>query len=244
MMPAKPLLALAAALCAGGAVAAECTASSGPLQTPLVELYTSEGCSSCPPADRWLGTLKQSSDTVAIAYHVDYWDYIGWKDRFAEPRNGQRQRNKVALTGGRTVYTPQIMINGRDSRAWRGNDPLAGVARGTATAHIQLTSAKAPTGATVSVRATAPSDRQTQLVVARYENGHQSEVKAGENRGETLSHSFVVRDWETRTMPSKAPLNVDVRFLPQEKSGGVVAFIEDLRSGEVLQALALPDCHS
>ena len=98
--------------------------------------------------------------------------------------------------------------------------------------------------ATVSVRATAPSDRQTQLVVARYENGHQSEVKAGENWGETLSHSFVVRDWETRTMPSKAPLNVDVRFLPQEKSGGVVAFIEDLRSGEVLQALALPDCHS
>ncbi|HQV14658.1 MAG TPA: DUF1223 domain-containing protein [Denitromonas sp.] len=243
-MPAKPLLALAAALCAGGVTAAECTASSGPLQTPLVELYTSEGCSSCPPADRWLGTLKQSSDTVAIAYHVDYWDYIGWKDRFAEPRNGQRQRNKVALTGGRTVYTPQIMINGRDSRAWRGNDPLAGVTREAAKAHIQLTAIKTPTGATVSVRATAPSDRQTQLVVTRYENGHRSEVKAGENRGETLSHSFVVRDWETRAMPSNAPLNADVRFLPQEKSGGVVAFIEDLRSGEVLQALALPDCHS
>lgn len=241
-MPAKPLLALAAALCAGGAAAAECTASSGPLQTPLVELYTSEGCSSCPPADRWLGTLKQSTDTVALAYHVDYWDYIGWKDRFAEPRNGQRQRNKVALTGGRTVYTPQIMINGRDSRAWRGNDPLANVPREAAKAQIQLTAVNAPSGATVTVRATAPGDRQTQLVVARYENGHQSEVKAGENRGATLSHSFVVRDWETRPMPTHTPLATDVRLQPAEKPGGVVAFIEDVRSGEVLQALALPDC--
>ncbi|KAA3649459.1 MAG: DUF1223 domain-containing protein [Proteobacteria bacterium] len=241
-MFAKPLLALAATFCAGTTTAAECTAHSGPRQTPLVELYTSEGCSSCPPADRWLGTIAQSADTVALAYHVDYWDDIGWKDRFAEPRNSQRQRDKVALAGGRTVYTPQVMINGRDSRAWRGHNPLANVPRDAATAQIQLTAVAAPSGATVSVRATAPGDRQTQLVVARYENGHQSEVKAGENQGETLKHHFVVRDWETRPMPANAPLQTDIRLQAPEHTGGVVAFIEDLRSGEVLQALALPDC--
>ncbi|MBT0963573.1 DUF1223 domain-containing protein [Denitromonas iodatirespirans] len=236
-MSAKPLLALTAALFAGTA-AADCTVSSGPTQTPLVELYTSEGCSSCPPADRWLSRLTGAKDTVALAFHVDYWDYIGWKDRFAEPRNGQRQRDKVALAGGRTVYTPQIMVNGRDSRAWRGGDPLAGLARGSAQAQIRLTS----DGDTVRVQASAPAGRSARLVIARYENGHQSVVKAGENSGATLDHDFVVRDWETHPMPTDTPLNTDIHLRAPEKPGGVAAFVEDMHSGDVLQALALPDC--
>lgn len=236
-MFAKPLLALTAALFAGAATA-ECTASSGPVQTPLVELYTSEGCSSCPPADRWLSRLTGTKDAVALAFHVDYWDDIGWKDRFAEPRNGQRQRNKVTLAGGRTMYTPQIMVNGRDSHAWRGGDPLAGLARGPAQAQIRLTS----DGDTVRVQASAPAGRSARLVIARYENGHQSVVKAGENSGATLDHDFVVRDWESRPMPTDAPLTAEIRLHAPEKPGGVAAFVEDPRSGEVLQALALPDC--
>ena len=230
------------ALVTPAAHAAECTARSGPLQTPLVELYTSEGCSSCPPAERWLNSLKHADDTVALAYHVDYWDYIGWADRFAAPRNSKRQRDKVSLAGGRTVYTPQIMINGHDSHAWRGGNPLGDTARAPARAHIELTTRQTSTGTAVSVRATAPAGPRTQLVVARYENGHQSRVKAGENRGATLDHDFVVRDWTARTLPANTPLNAEFHFLPAEKPGGVAAFVEDLRSGAVLQAVALADC--
>lgn len=245
----SPNLLKAALICAtfslnAGAIASQCTATSAATQTPLVELYTSEGCSSCPPADRWLSGLKHAPDTVALAFHVDYWDYIGWEDRFAEPRNGKRQRHKVALSAGRSVYTPQIMVNGRDTRAWRGQDPLADTPRGPALAQIQLRADPEAAGNTISVRATAPADRQTQVVIARYENGHRSAVEAGENRGATLHHDFVVRDWESHPVPRNAPLTADVRFLHSGKPGGVVAFVEDVRNGEVLQALALPDCRN
>ena len=241
-MLAKTSLLFAATFAALPALAAECTAHSAATRTPLVELYTSEGCSSCPPADRWLSGLKGHDDAIALSWHVDYWDYIGWKDRFAEPRNSRRQRDKVSLAGGRTIYTPQIMVNGHDSRAWRGHDPLGSVERPAASARIALTMTPTTTGQTIRLQAEAPRERKTQLVVARYENGHQSSVKAGENRGETLKHDFVVRDWETRPMPTQGPLETEVRFLPGETRGGVVAFIEDLHSGDVLQTVALADC--
>lgn len=229
-----------------GGIAAQCSATSGAMQTPLVELYTSEGCSSCPPADRWLSGLKRTPGTVALAFHVDYWDTIGWQDRFAEPRNAKRQRHKVALSAGRSayVYTPQIMVNGRDTRTWRGQNPLADTPRGPALAQIQLSADFAAAGNTVRVRATAPADRPTQVIIARYENGHRSAVKAGENRGATLDHDFVVHDWESHPVPRNAPLSTEARFSTSGNSGGVVAFVEDLSSGEVLQALALPDCRN
>jgi len=107
-----------------GAIAASCGVSSAPTRTPLITLYTSEGCSSCPPADRWLSQLTTRSDIVALAFHVDYWDYIGWKDRFGDPRNTARQREWARATHTRTIYTPQILVNGKDAFLWRTKDPL------------------------------------------------------------------------------------------------------------------------
>jgi hypothetical protein len=94
----------------------------------LLELYTSEGCDSCPPANEWLGAQsKQFSvdQLVPIALHVDYWDYIGWKDRFASPAFGQRHRATVNANGGRKVYTPQLFVGNQEARDWRQSGALA-----------------------------------------------------------------------------------------------------------------------
>src|SRR3954471_11896518 len=106
----------AAALLAGGfsAVAANsaCKAESAATLTPVIELYTSEGCSSCPPADRWLSSLKTRAaggHAVVQAFHVGYWDYIGWVDRFASPANTARQRQVAAQNGLSGIYTPQLV---------------------------------------------------------------------------------------------------------------------------------------
>src|SRR5262245_35977291 len=100
---------------------AGCKAQSGPGTAALVELYTSEGCSSCPPADRWLATLGQRyapGSVVPLALHVDYWDYIGWKDPYAKREFSLRQRKLSQLQRMALVYTPQVVLQGRDFRRW------------------------------------------------------------------------------------------------------------------------------
>jgi hypothetical protein len=89
------------------------TVQSGATVPRLVELYTSEGCSSCPPADRWLSGLKRQPGVIAVAFHVDYWNGLGWPDRFSSPAFTERQKQGVGSNGSRYAYTPQIVVNGR-----------------------------------------------------------------------------------------------------------------------------------
>ena len=95
-----------------------CLARSGAMAPTVVELYTSEGCSSCPPADRWLSTLKGQPGVLALAFHVNYWDRLGWPDRFASAEATARQHELAQRAGSRNVYTPQVIANGRDWRFW------------------------------------------------------------------------------------------------------------------------------
>ena len=100
---------------------ADCRAHSPDHATALIELYTSEGCDSCPPADRWLSSLSSRNlgdRAVALALHVDYWDRLGWKDRFGSAGFSQRQRDESARSGGDFVYTPQVLLQGRDFPQW------------------------------------------------------------------------------------------------------------------------------
>src|SRR2546430_2171499 len=98
----------------------ECTAMNDKRHIALLELYTSEGCDSCPPTDRWLSDLPsrgyRPNRVVVLAFHVDYWDYIGWRDSFAQARFSERQRLANARNAARVVYTPQLMLNGKDFR--------------------------------------------------------------------------------------------------------------------------------
>ena len=169
-----------------------CSARSAAGITPVVELYTSEGCSSCPPADRWLSRLKADPGVVALAFHVDYWDRLGWKDRFASPAYTQRQAQQQAGSGARFSYTPQVLLDGADRPDWpRLPAPLT--ARSAAPVEVQLVRDGNHFSATVVALGGAPARLAAYWAVT--EQGHVSAVKAGENEGATLRHDHVVREY-------------------------------------------------
>lgn len=197
--PSRPALVLATAtllLAAGTAAAqgaASCQAQSGPTIAPVLELYTSEGCSSCPPADQWLSTLKDKAPAGAVieAFHVGYWDYIGWVDRFATPAHTSRQRQVAGWNNLRSIYTPQAVLNGADWKAWGRGLPAPAE---PAQASIRLRQlAPDQFEATVTPAAGAPQRWSAYWTLT--EHGHTSKVKAGENAGATLAHDFVVRQY-------------------------------------------------
>ena len=243
---------LAAAVLAFGwlshaASAAQCTAASGDRRVPLLELYTSEGCDSCPPVDRWVSDLPTRGfgvdRLVVLAFHVDYWDYIGWRDPFAHARFSERQRAANARIGSRTIYTPQLMLNGRDFRG-RDTARIAEIGRSAPQASIRFAVAPAPAhfDVTGSWSAGEAAARQAQGWLALYENRLANNVLAGENRGKRLQHDFVVRDI-VGPLPAgnfTQKFTLDTRWKRNEL--GVAAFVQDARTGEALQALALPGC--
>jgi hypothetical protein len=150
------------------------TFESGETQNSVLELFTSEGCSSCRPAEKWMSALKSSQDvwkkTVPVAFHVDYWDGLGWRDRFAKPEFTLRQQRYAAAWGGDSVYTPGFVVNGKEWRGWLGYDGKL--------------------SATFVPKATQP--RALVLNVALLGNDLESDVKRGENSGRKLRHDFVV----------------------------------------------------
>lgn len=202
----------------------------------VVELYTSEGCDSCPPADRWLSSLHGRDDVIAAAFHVDYWDRLGWRDRFASARFTQRQAQAQAHSGVNFSYTPQVLVGGRDWRRWPALPAAA-----PAAARVRLTLQRE--GDRVQWQAQPLDGGSTALALwwAVLEDGHLSEVKAGENAGATLRHDHVVRDlgrvppWRgSATQSFEAPLRGE---------GGrpvrVIAVVTDATSGAPVQAAQL-----
>lgn len=234
---------------AGAAVDARCVAVSGPSRAPLLELYTSEGCNNCPPADRWLSGLRERKprDVVPLAFHVDYWNKGGWVDRFSQPAWTQRQSRIAAMHHSPTVYTPQFVLDGRDWRAWRGDLPEAGGERAGATLTLRL---KPPRHGRLEVNAEARMREHpdgTQVSLALYENNLISRVAAGENAGSLLRHDFVVRRLTGPfPLPESGVLRLREAFVLeadwQPTNLGVAAFIQNAGSGEVYQALRLHLC--
>jgi hypothetical protein len=186
------LLVACAPLLAGAAV---CERSAGVRPPLVVELYTSEGCSSCPPADRWLSTLKGRDDLLPLAFHVSYWNRLGWVDRFATQDATQRQYALARAMGAPNVYTPQVVAQGRDWRRWPALPPAAEVPPAPMSLKVRRE------GERVIADVGASPGRWTGYW-AVLEDGHRSRVSAGENRGETLAHDHVVRlyrsvgDWQ------------------------------------------------
>ncbi|MEZ5707376.1 MAG: DUF1223 domain-containing protein [Burkholderiaceae bacterium] len=173
--------------------ASTCQAQSGATPPTVVELYTSEGCSSCPPADRWLSSLNNQPDVLPLAFHVNYWDRLGWQDRFATRATTERQHRVREVLKGRYVYTPQVVLNGRDERQWSGYAAgrLAQVAGATPSAPPTLTLQRTGHEVTATV-----GTAQGQPALAGYwavvQDGLSSRVTRGENAGETLQHDHVV----------------------------------------------------
>lgn len=217
---------------------AACQARSGERIVPVVELYTSEGCSSCPPADRWLSTLKRDPAIVALAFHVNYWDRLGWRDRFATPAFTQRQGEQRAVNGAPYNYTPQVVVQGLDRRDWFAR-PLPVEVAGRPRVDITLARDAQGVGATVTPRAGAPE--RLAAYWALTEDGHRSNVGAGENSGATLAHDYVVREllavppWQGAATLQFVPATP----APTGHPRAVNLVVVDAASGRPLQALRL-----
>lgn len=181
--------AFAATFLTVGAAAQTCEVRSGPQPLAVVELYTSEGCSSCPPADRWLSTLKARDKVLALSFHVNYWNHLGWRDPFATPETTARQYRLKEALGGKYVYTPQVVLNGRDHRSWNGQSAssLGGLPATTAPA-LRLSRQ----GDVVTAQIAPAPASELAGYWAVLQDGLVSKVTRGENAGENLRHDHVV----------------------------------------------------
>ena len=241
-----PTFLMLSALAASSADAATgCSVHSAASMPAVVELYTSEGCSSCPPADRWLSRLKAEPSVVALAFHVDYWDRLGWQDRFASPAYTQRQAQQQASSGARFSYTPQVIVDGVDRPDWPGlANGLASGNRPAAPVAVQLVRDGLRVSATVTSLRGAPARLAAYWAVT--EQGHVSIVKAGENNGATLTHDDVVRDYRT-VAPWPAAAGAPARTLTFDLAGAadpahpreVDLVIVNADSGRPVQAVKL-----
>ena len=251
-------------------------ADSGVKTVSIAELYTSEGCDSCPPADKWFSTISlKKNGVVPLAFHVDYWDYIGWKDRFGKPGFAERQRKLVGLQSSRTVYTPQVMLDGKDARNAVNYVSNLGTFNSQLDASIRDLAAK-PAEVSLKLRAQSAlnaidvavavglSDELSgkdgasslSLYFVLTENNLVSRVTAGENKGALLKHDHVVRELSGPIqIPADAGSPTDSAnnaaeikrtiSLPKDwkrEDLNLVAFVQNNRSGRVLQAVSVPVC--
>jgi hypothetical protein len=242
--PAAALLTLLVATAVQAQATGHCSARSGPAVAPVVELYTSEGCSSCPPADAWLSRLKADPGVVALAFHVDYWDRLGWKDRFASAAYTQRQAQSQRSSGARFSYTPQVIVDGVDRPDWsRAGSPSS--ARGRAAATVEVSLARDGNRFSASVATTTGAPVRLAAYWAVTEQGHVSAVKAGENEGATLRHDHVVREYKAvdawRVAPNAPALLAFESTLAADAAHAraVNLVIVDADSGRPVQALKL-----
>lgn len=189
-------LALALGLAASSVWAAPQTITGPANRVSLLELYTSEGCNSCPPAEQWVSHLQQDArlwkGLVPVTFHVDYWDYLGWKDPFDSHAYTERQQQIASEAGGiagMVIYTPQFVVDGQDWRGWVDDKPL----QMDDTAQLGSLSLTAD-GRRVAVRfsPTRPRSDALQARVVLLAFGADVPVGAGENRGVTLRHDFLV----------------------------------------------------
>jgi hypothetical protein len=241
-----PMIAMAAP------AAPTCHAMTGAQRGALVELYTSEGCSSCPPADRWFAQLASTANPTRLsllAFHVDYWDSIGWPDRFGSGVYSDRQHDRVGNAGSSAVYTPQVMLGQRVGLPWGSSAALAalrGVNAQASPLALDLSAMPGAGGLDVSLKVlptTGVALPTGALYLALYENGLSSQVKAGENSGVLLHHERVVRQLLGPYPLSGNQWSRVLRVVPPRDARadrlGLTAFVQS-RPGDTLQALSLP----
>ena len=231
---------LAAAL----AVSIQTVAAAAEKPLTVVELYTSQGCSSCPPADAFLGELAKRDDLLALSMHVDYWDYIGWKDVFASPENTKRQRAYAANLGMRYVYTPQMIVQGAAHTT--GSDRgkiLAMIAKERKSKRVAVRISRAEDGIRITVAGagTAGIKEEAAVWLAVFDNRHDTVIKRGENGGRTLSYYNVVRDMKRIGTWNGQPLDIPTGNTDMSTDGrdGCAVILQSVTTGRILGAAKL-----
>lgn len=207
-------------------------------QPVLVELFTSQGCSSCPPADRLLGEISDEAEVVALAFHVDYWDYLGWKDKFASRANTLRQSAYVGNTDRSRIsqrlrgkFTPEIVVQGQDSLV--GHDRLTIAARVRAWAEAPVQVQLEIRGGEVIVSPVVPRLPEAEIFLATFSDSETVEVARGENAGRRLTYHHVVTGL---TRLAKWSGKREERFAI-EAAGPFAIFVQAGKGGPILAAL-------
>lgn len=235
----RPLIAGLALL-----IAAAMPAAADDAAPVLVELFTSQGCSSCPPADALAGRLAARDDVVMLSFHVNYWDYIGWKDPFASEATTRRQYAYATTLGERNVYTPQMVIAG--DKPVVGSDEravmraIAKAARAAAPSpRIAIAIVRDGDGIRVSLGEGPPPQRPAEVILVRYDTRRETVVERGENAGRTIINHHVVRDfqiigeWDGRA----SEITVDAEALGADHGrDGCAVVIQARDQGPVLAA--------
>lgn len=224
----------------GWFAAPACAGADSPV---VVELYTSQGCSSCPPAEAYLRELAKRPDLLALEFHVDYWDYIGWKDPFSSTQYADRQRAYSAALGARYVYTPQIVIQGRThavgSKRHEVEEKIA-ENRTAATAGPDLTLRRDGNAVVVHVGGAKASGQDYDIFFVGFDAKHTTEVLRGENRGMTLVNSHIVRDLERVGHWSGGPVDLTVPLAGKKGDGGCAVLVQAAANGPIVAAAMLP----
>lgn len=233
----KSLVSLLAAVCIllGGALRAQEGAPANPV---VVELFTSQGCASCPPADAMIAELAARDDVIALALHVDYWDYIGWVDEFADPAHTRRQKAYARLAGRNMIYTPQIIVNGQDDIEGARPMELADriMAQHKRPAVVTLTASREGQKMRLKARAvgTLP-DGMLLVQLVRYSPLEHSRITDGENAGRDLDYANVVEAWDVLDeWDGHAPLDLTAD-LPGDAAAAVL--IQQEGPGAILAAV-------
>lgn len=235
----------------------DCEAKSQPHRVALLELYTSEGCSSCPPADKWLSKLAgkgiDADKLVPLSLHVDYWNYIGWRDPYSSSQYTARQRKVARHNRLRSIYTPQMVLNGRDYRAWRRQEITSKLNETNslpAAANLNLAWSEQQSGSdqSLSIKLHAklnPPHATAQPVVnlVIFENNLISHVNAGENDGRSLKHDYVVRrllkyPFAVGREHVERQISIPINNDWNRQQLGLALFVQDAQSGEIMQAMA------
>lgn len=233
-----------AVCCAAGLLAGCCLANAEPIA--VVELYTSQGCSSCPPADEALSRIATDPDVIALTFAVDYWDYLGWKDGFAKPEFTKRQKGYAAARGEHGVYTPQAIVNGRED--------VVGSDEGAIRATVRRLD-DAGEGLTVDIVARVQGDRvivtvpagriapnvHAALWIAGYRLPEVVEISRGENKGRKVTYTNIVERWQVLGMWSGEQMEVELPLgdIAQDRTAGLAVILQskaDGRPGPILGA--------
>jgi hypothetical protein len=207
----------------------------------VLELFTSEGCSSCPPADDVLRDLAQDTNVVALSFHVTYWNRLGWKDSFSQKIFDERQYKYGSKFHADGVYTPQAVINGETEMVGSKKSAVTqAVKSALATpAKVQIVLQKSRVGADIEIKYTLTGDvpKDAVLQFAVVENGVATKVKRGENEGRTLKHDAVVRDFEAK---KGSDTEGSYLFVPlsgwNAKNCALVAFVQEKGLGRIVGA--------
>ncbi|MFN4191896.1 MAG: DUF1223 domain-containing protein [Tabrizicola sp.] len=190
----------------------------------VVELYTSQGCSSCPPADEFVAMLASDPQILPLALHVDYWDYIGWEDHFAKAQFTDRQRAYAKAVGSRTIYTPQLIIGGQDRIEGFAPEQTAKRLRAhlEAGTPVRLTVQREGDRLVIRAEADPPLDEPVRVQLVRYTPEQTVRIERGENAGRTITYTNIVTSWERLgDWSGREPLEVTAPF-PGDEPGAVI----------------------